>query len=330
MTVALAKCAIEDASALQGLAAEWDALWRRCPDATPFQSPSWLLPWWRSFAPGELATVAVRRGRRLVALAPLYRDPTAGSLLPLGVSVSDFHDVLIDPDEPAAGPALAVAMLSAAGPDGRIVWPDVPPGAALQHLFWRGGEAEWHVGETAPELACAAGLESVPAAQRRKLRMARHRAERRGGAAVVEATRLGLDAWLEALFRLHGARWRSKGGAGVLADDAVRAFHRQAAPALSETGLLDATALTIGGRLAGVYYGLRHGATAYAYLSGFDPEFERESPGTLLLGDAIERAAAAGCARFSLLRGAEDYKFRWGAADRHGHTLVVTAGRDAP
>ncbi|MDB5512047.1 MAG: family N-acetyltransferase [Enterovirga sp.] len=30
---------------LATLEAAWWALWRRCPGASPFTSPAWLLPW---------------------------------------------------------------------------------------------------------------------------------------------------------------------------------------------------------------------------------------------------------------------------------------------
>jgi hypothetical protein len=30
---------------LQSIFPEWQDLFARCPDATPFQSPEWLLPW---------------------------------------------------------------------------------------------------------------------------------------------------------------------------------------------------------------------------------------------------------------------------------------------
>ena len=80
---------IGDAAELAAIADDWQALWQRVPTATPFQSPAWLLPWWRSFHPGELAVVALWRGRRLVGLAPLYleRRKKGGRLLPLGIGV---------------------------------------------------------------------------------------------------------------------------------------------------------------------------------------------------------------------------------------------------
>ena len=38
-------------------------LWRRAPAATPFQSPAWLIPWWRHFGSGELRRPGRARGR---------------------------------------------------------------------------------------------------------------------------------------------------------------------------------------------------------------------------------------------------------------------------
>src|SRR5205085_12539882 len=75
------------------------ALWRRTPCATPFDSPAWLMAWWRQFSPGELFTLAAEQGGKLVAVAACYiEDGALGRrLLPIGISVSDYHDVLLDP-----------------------------------------------------------------------------------------------------------------------------------------------------------------------------------------------------------------------------------------
>ena len=52
------------------------------------------------------------------------------------------------------------------------------------------------------------------------------------------------------------------------------------------------------------------------YLSGFDPAFRFESPGTILLGAMLEQAIAEGRREANFLRGAEAYKYAWGARDR--------------
>src|SRR5215208_3729319 len=108
---------IAGAAELAALEGEWWKLWRRAPTATPFQSPAWLLPWWRHFHPGVLLTITVRSSGRLVALAPFYiEDGALGRrLLPIGISLSDYLDVLLDPGcEGEAGEAL-VRGFEAAG-----------------------------------------------------------------------------------------------------------------------------------------------------------------------------------------------------------------------
>src|SRR4051812_26016467 len=81
---------IRDALTLSSLRADWWDLWQRAPHATPFQSPAWLMPWWDVFAPGALASIAVRNGGKLVGLAPLYLESGALGLrlLPLGIGIS--------------------------------------------------------------------------------------------------------------------------------------------------------------------------------------------------------------------------------------------------
>src|ERR1051325_10290255 len=85
---------------LKGLRGEWLALWRRSESATPFQSPMWLLPWWRAFGTGELHAVTSSSNGRLESFAPLFvlreDDESLGMLV--GTGNSDYTDVLGDAD----------------------------------------------------------------------------------------------------------------------------------------------------------------------------------------------------------------------------------------
>ena len=311
---------IGDAEPLFALEAAWWDLFARCPTATPFRSPAWLLPWWQTFAPGPLRTVAVWQGDTLVALAPLYLEEASGRLLPLGIGLSDDLDMLVAPDAGAdVGPAILDALAQAAG------WSVL----SLEELScnsmclkWKapaGWSNDQAVQSRCPTLAWDdVGTDIgavVPPGKLRKLRMARHRAERREATIEIATPETALDH-LEALFHLHAARWESRGEAGVLADPAVQAFHRDATPRLAAAGLLWATLLRIEGQVAGVFHGLRRGQTLFAYLGGFDPAFAFESPGTVLMGHALDTMLAGGAGALNLLRGAEPYKYEWGAVDR--------------
>ena len=58
---------------LESLGPEWSALWSRCPSASPFQAPEWLIPWWRHFHDGRpLWALALRHLGELVGLVPLF------------------------------------------------------------------------------------------------------------------------------------------------------------------------------------------------------------------------------------------------------------------
>jgi CelD/BcsL family acetyltransferase involved in cellulose biosynthesis len=75
-------------------------------------------------------------------------------------------------------------------------------------------------------------------------------------------------------------------------------------------------ALWLGGHLAAAFYGYHAAGRTVFYLSGFDPAFARYSPGKLVVAHAIERAITREHARtFDFLRGAEAYKYAWGAVD---------------
>jgi CelD/BcsL family acetyltransferase involved in cellulose biosynthesis len=121
---------------------------------------------------------------------------------------------------------------------------------------------------------------------------------------------------LAQLERLHGARWDRKAEPGVLASPAVRGFQREAVPQLASAGMLRLYTLSIGETVAAAYYGLTHGMRTYAYLTGFDPDFDSESPVTVLMAHALQNALAEGCREIDMLRGREPYKYQWGAVDR--------------
>lgn len=310
--------AVQDAAGLARLAPAWWDLWRRCPTATPFQTPGWLLSWWRHFAPGPLLTSAAFRDGQLVGLFPCYGEQgRAARLLPLGIPLSDYLDVLLDRCCAEAGEALLERTLAGAW----NVWSleELAPEALGLGLRSAPGLADVVAEQHACPVLELSGPDDlagcVPARRRRQLRRARMFAERRGAVCI---TRLEHDAaaFLDVLFALHAARWESRGEAGVLASGHVQSFHREALGALLAAGLARCYVLAIGGRPAAAYYGFHARDRAYAYLAGFDPAYAEESPGAIVVGHAIQEAIREGAREFHFLRGREAYKYTWGARDR--------------
>ena len=315
---------------MEALMPDWLGLWQRVPGATPFQSPHWLVPWWRQFGTGMPRIVTARAEERLIGVLPLYElhEPGCVKLLPIGISVSDYIDALADPVYPELTGALLAAILDIPG------WqechlPDLPPDAALSRAAAPSGLAETRQsGPCCPVLALPsdpADLATVvPRKTLRDVRQTHARSETVGSVVLDTADLDTIDLALDDLFRLHEERWRERGEAGVLADPAVRAFHRDAARAFCEAGVLRLYRLRIGDTVAGVYYGFQHSGNAYAYLGGFDPEMTRLSPGAQLLDHAIRAAIAEGAREFHFLRGGESYKYAWGAVDQFNLSRTFT------
>jgi CelD/BcsL family acetyltransferase involved in cellulose biosynthesis len=243
------------------------------------------------------------------------------------MSVSDYHDVLLDPAcAREAGTALQVAAFAAPEAWERWDLEELMPDAAALSLPWTGRARI----EEAPQSACPVlelsgpSVEAcLPKTKRRKLNLARNRMARHGAVRIERVTGATLARALDHLFRLHGQRWQSQGEAGVLAEDRIRRFHRDAAAGLEAAGLLRLFTLSVGDEVIAVYYGFQAGDRAYAYLSGFDPAYAFESPGTLAVAHAMEAALAEGVREFHFLRGQEAYKYAWGATDRWNRLCVV-------
>jgi CelD/BcsL family acetyltransferase involved in cellulose biosynthesis len=119
----------------------------------------------------------------------------------------------------------------------------------------------------------------------------------------------------EAFVRLHEARWRMNNQPGMLCDDNVQNFLREAAGDLLRSGALRLYALHLDHRIIASLYGLHHAGRTHYYLGGFDPEFKQCSPGTLLVAHALSEAIRERARVFDFLRGREEYKYKWGARD---------------
>jgi CelD/BcsL family acetyltransferase involved in cellulose biosynthesis len=318
--------AITTIEALEAQRPDWQALWSRTPDATPFQSPDWLLPWWRHLGQGDLATMAVRAADgELLALLPLYRYRQPGGhrvLLPLGIGTTDYLDVLAPPPRGVEALEAALRWLAIRDDQDGWDWPQLRQGSALLRARPPPGRDDTvAASDPCPVLPLDGDAPPIPARMRQNIRTARHRAAAAGRLEWDLAGPANWDELFGAQLDLHRARWRTRGEEGVLAAPEVAAAHRAALPGLLREGLLRLHALRLDGRIIATLYALADRADVaarrlYYYLGAFDPDQAALSPGTLVLAHAIEQAAAEGFARFDFLRGQEDYKYRWGAADR--------------
>jgi CelD/BcsL family acetyltransferase involved in cellulose biosynthesis len=303
---------------LEALAPEWSDLWDRCPGATTFQRPEWLVPWLHLFRPESLWTVEIRSEGRLAGLVPLFLDED--SLYPVGAGITDYLDALIDRE---AGRSAVDAFYGVLR-DRRGEWSTLdfeqlrPLSPLFEATSFQGLLMETAEENASPVLTLPESGDlhkRMSTGHLKNLRYARRQMERAGKVEWVLAGPDNVDALLDALFRTHAARWGMRGEEGMLMGDEIQSFHRQVARGLLQRGVLRLYGLRFDGRLAGALESFFEKDAAYFYLHGFEPEVARFSPGLQLVGRFIDDAVERGIRRIDFLRGREAYKYRWGAKD---------------
>lgn len=319
----------------EALRPEWSALFERCPGATPFQSPEWLLPWWRSFGRGRLWVLALRREGGLAGLAPFFIGALSEGgprhVWLIGTGISDTLDLLLDPGFEPIGAARVLDHLLLQQKEWDLCdFQELRAGSPLltaasisrlsQEIVPQGASPCLPLPRTE-----AAFQRMLSPEHRRKLRRARRRLEAAGRFSFERADEGTLPEFLDALFRLHERRWGKRQGAGVLADPTLRTFHREAAAGFLKRDALRLYVLQLNGIPIASLYAFQKGGGLSCYLTGFDPEKMPYSPGALLLEYVIEAAIRDGLQEADFLRGQEPYKYLWGASDRPHYRLWMAA-----
>jgi CelD/BcsL family acetyltransferase involved in cellulose biosynthesis len=321
---------------LDSLLPDWWSLYERCPGATPFHSPDWLRSWWDDFGFGDLWILALREGDRLVGIAPLfihpYRDGHQGLLRqvsPVGIGITDYTDFLFDPQYAASASEMILQHLV----ERRTIWDAcdlqglregspllraaAPPGLGLRLVM----------DQPCPLISLPKSPEefvgSLSSNRRHSYQTARKKLQQLGPVSFEVA---GSGSWielLEALFRLHQSCRLDRNRPAIFGSAKLRRFHRRVGQAFLCRGWLRMTAMRIGPQIASVLYGFACGRRAYYYQSGFDSNLQKLSPGTAIMGYAIEHAILEGLTEVDLLRGKEPYKYWWGARDRQTYRLLL-------
>lgn len=314
---------------LEALRPEWEALWERCADAGPFQHPDWLLPWWKHFGDGALWTLALYAGGQLAAVAPffLYRPDTGAGrqLILLGNGISDRLNIVAA--DCFAAEAICAYVAKRSDVWDRCDFRDLPLDSALISRWPDAFEQTVEDEEPCPVLRIPNGSAElagiVPAKLLSYLANRWRCAAKRGALVVQRAEAKTLSGALDALIMLHARRWCARSETGVLADPSVTHFHREVAERFLRRGWLRLYVLRLNDEPIAACYGFHLRERCYYYSGGFDPRFRQLSPGALVVRHAIAEAARQGAVEFDFLRGAEPYKYRWGAQDRRQVRLQI-------
>lgn len=324
-TAALTARVVEDPADLGPHLDAWDAL--AVARARPFCAPAWMLAWWHEGRSGDarLRTVLVfDAAGALVGVGPFFAQ-----VRPLGV---------VELRLLGAGFSHRIGPLSAAGLEDAVAREIAralaatrprPASVVLEGVDatdrWADRLAAAWPGRRRPRLrtdvrmeapvidlggSFEAWLESRPRKFRKEARRTARRLEEEG-----VTTRFADDGEaVDALLRLHVARWRERGGSNV-GDRAGRVIARAArdaaAPGRVEIVLLEGPDGPVAAELL-----VRAGEAVGFWGGGFDPAWSRHAPGTQALLAVLEASATAGATIADLGGGDHEYKLRL-ADDSH-------------
>jgi CelD/BcsL family acetyltransferase involved in cellulose biosynthesis len=302
--------------------------WRQLADRTqagPFACPGWFLAWWEGFGSGKLLAFVARRGDRLVGVAPMQLR--RGALRAPANEHTPAFDLLASDDD--ARRALADALFARRAR--RVTIGPIEAAAASFGLLEGAARTAGYrsvvrpVGR-APFIRLASEVDAHERSLSHNLRHDVRRRIRRlceAGTVSVEVSDGGarLEELLEEGFQVERKSW--KGGAGTaIADNArARRFYVALSRWAATSGWLRLVFLRLDGRAIAFQLDLEMPPAYYSLKIGYDPDFERFSPGKVLTYSMVGRAVAAGASRYELLGTDEPWKYRFTTEGREQVTL---------
>jgi CelD/BcsL family acetyltransferase involved in cellulose biosynthesis len=322
----LAVSIVRTRAQFDALEADWNALFARCArGANIFQSFNWNWHWANVYlaktqSRRALALIALYRGDRLVALWPLQETRLLGArvLEWMGGPVSQYGDILIDPEEEALaildhGWRAITQDLRVDALNLRKVRADASVLPLLQTQRSRIAhrcEAPFLDIASAPDLATYETRYSGKTRKNRR-RLARRLAE--AGAMRIE--RLADDPVAAAAARdtvlLRSKTLHETGRVSPALDDPRCArFFAEAASGTKPCGCRVTRILIDDALVASAIDVTQHGHRA-AHMIAHDLKYEAFGPGVTMVGDWVQAAFDDGVAVLDLLAPAHSYKWDW-------------------
>jgi CelD/BcsL family acetyltransferase involved in cellulose biosynthesis len=313
MSLSLAEVPIADVASDQALVQEWRRLSAETPGASYFQTPDWVLSWWRTLGDHSVGDVAVVRADN--ALAGLFALAKTRESLSNKFRISA---TLASNAGSGLGADHAGWLASDGATDLLVDWVRDKRPVLLRGIPIEVGEALG--GRLIDVQRCPrVDVEQVPKLMSSKLAKNLRYARRK-----LADEKISFD-WKPAgavtpsdlahLYRLHRLRRLEVGHTPVFENEARKDFHDELLKWSDDVGGTAVVRAIQDDTVVGVLYGFMWRDTFAYYQIGWDPAFRKLSLGSVLVMEAIDACSAHGIKEFDFLRGPEDYKYRFGATD---------------
>jgi len=325
---------VEISQGFAELSGEIDALAERA-DAGPFVRRGWFEAWTAAFGGAErLHVVTVRRDGELVASIPLLRRRRGAFSSPTNWHTPAFGPIAVD--DSAAG-TLATAVVERAPALLDVAF--VAPESAFASQLVSKAHAEGRLVVSRPVLrspyvALEGTFESyegnaLSSKFRREIRRRTRKLEEHGKVEIAfEDGSERLAELLDEGFAVEGSGWKDERGTAIASSPETERFYRDVAAWAQRSGWLQLGFLRLDGRAVAFMLAIARGGEVDIVKVGFDPDWRKYGPGSILTRAAIERAYEQGMTRYDFLGGEDAYKLDW--TDAVGERVRIQAfGRNA-
>ncbi len=291
---------------------EWEGLRAACSWATAFQSFAFVDCWYRLYESQFEPVVVTGRDRdgHLVGLLTLARERAGRVLVGAGDVHAEYQTWLCAEDATEPFMSGAIDLLEEAFPGGRLHFNFLSRGTPVA---WVDDDRRWlprvqvrALGGGTLDLSDPTHIDASlhKGYNRSKL----NRLRRLGGVELETIDTVdGLSDVMDEISVLCDLRQGAVNDALPFTDDPLK---RPLHLGLMERGLLHATVLRAGSRMASVHLDLKNGREVLLYLLAHAPALARQSPGSLHILLLARQLADSGWARYDLSPGA-GYKDRF-------------------
>jgi CelD/BcsL family acetyltransferase involved in cellulose biosynthesis len=272
----------------------------------------------------DIKVFFVPRGDEIAALLPLCREP--GKLARW--TMLGAHEVCEPGDALCRNPEAARLLAEAMVADGRALEVDrLPAGspliAALRSAMRGKGWVSVRPATPTPTISLDSRWKDPPACFNSGRRSDFRRAARRAGEhgevtfEILSPEPAEFDALFDEAVGVELRSWKREAGTAIAADRTKESCFRHFFRSACEQGTLRIAFMRIGGRAAAMQMALECLDRFWLFKIGFDEEYERCSPGTLLMLETLGWAAKRDLRAYELLGNVEPWIAHFWTREQH-------------
>ena len=314
---------------------EWFEFWKTNPYHHPFNSPDWVIPWWKYFGNDKPLLLIFRVGYALSGCIPFYIHLSAEGerqLKLIGTGNSDYLEVLLSPEYSVEIISMINHLLNSSQKNYDVCYIN-GQGEQSNLLKYFRDNSDKNIIINKEDVSPVADLpgsfeeyiNTLPVQFRKNTLRAKRKLSSLNYE-LLSANSYEVSEYLDKMIELHNREWNLRGQNGVLYDLRVQKFIMEVIGNFLSTGNVKLYALKNYDHFAAINIIFEVSASAYYYIGSMNVEFSKFSPGSVILLSIIEDCINRGISRFDFLRGAEEYKYKWGAKDTQIYQITIKNG----